>query len=84
MPGGPSRWNAGKDLSWDPVRPDLVVEVAYEHVQRVPGSASADGGRFRHTARFVRWRPDRDPSSCRYDQLEVVAPAELHDLFPRP
>ena len=83
MPGGQSRWSAGKDLSWDPVRPELVVEVAYEHVQRVPGSPSADGGRFRHTARFVRWRPDRDPSSCRYDQLEVVAPAELHDLFPR-
>ena len=84
MPGGQSRWTGGKDLSWDPVRPELVVEVAYEHVQRAGGSPSVEGGRFRHTARFVRWRPDRDPSSCRYDQLEVVAPAELHDLFPRP
>jgi len=82
MPGGQSRWSAGKDLSWDPVRPELVAEVAYEHVQRIPGSASADAGRFRHTARFVRWRPDRDPSSCRYDQLDVLVPAELHDLFP--
>lgn len=82
MPGGPSRWNAGKDLSWDPVRPELVVEVAYEHVQRNPGSSSAEGGRFRHTARFVRWRPDREPGTCRYDQLDVAVPAELHDLFP--
>jgi ATP-dependent DNA ligase len=83
VPGGPSRWNAGKDLSWDPVRPELVVEVAYEHVQRIPGSPSIEGGRFRHTARFVRWRSDRDPASCRYDQLEVPVPAEFHDLFPR-
>ena len=52
MPGGLSRWNAGKDLSWDAVRPELVAEVAYEHLQ---------GDRFRHTARFQRWRPDRDP-----------------------
>jgi ATP-dependent DNA ligase len=83
MPGGQSRWSAGKDLSWEPVRPELVVEVAYEHVQRIPGSSSVEGGRFRHTARFLRWRPDRDPSSCRYDQLDVSVPAELPALFPR-
>lgn len=82
MPGGLSRWSAGKDLSWDPVRPELVAEVAFEHVQRIPGSPDVVGGRFRHTARFVRWRPDRDPASCTYDQLDVPIPAELHDLFP--
>jgi ATP-dependent DNA ligase len=81
MPGGQSRWSAGKDLSWDPVRPELVVEVAYEHVQRVSGSSAVEGGRFRHTARFVRWRHDRDPASCRYDQLDEAVPAELADLF---
>lgn len=82
MPGGQSRWTGAKDLSWDPVRPERVVEVAYEHVQRVGGSPSVEGGRFRHTARFVRWRPDRDPSSCRYDQLEAPLPAEFPLLFP--
>ena len=81
MPGGQSRWSAGKDLSWDPVRPELVVEVAYEHVQRVGGSPSVEGGRFRHTARFVRWRSDRDPASCRYDQLDEPVPAELTAIF---
>jgi ATP-dependent DNA ligase len=81
MPGGTSRWSAGKDLSWDPVRLGPVAEVAYEHVQRIPGSASVERGRFRHTARFVRWRPDREPASCRYDQLEAPVPAELHEIF---
>jgi len=81
MPGGVSRWTGGKDLSWDAVRPELVVEVAFEHVQRNPGSANVEGGRFRHTARFLRWRPDRDRASCTYDQLDVVVPAELHELF---
>ncbi|HEY3009391.1 MAG TPA: ATP-dependent DNA ligase [Micromonosporaceae bacterium] len=61
MPGAVSRWSAGKTLEWEPLRPELVVEVAYE---------SMEGDRFRHTARFVRWRPDRDPRSCGYDQLE--------------
>jgi ATP-dependent DNA ligase len=61
MPGAVSRWSAGKTLEWEPLRPDLVVEVAYE---------SMEGDRFRHTARFVRWRPDRTPESCTYDQLE--------------
>jgi ATP-dependent DNA ligase len=81
MPGGQSRWTGGKDLSWEPVRLELVAEVAFEHVQRVGGSPSNEGGRFRHTARFVRWRPDRDPRSCTYDQLDEPVPAEFHDLF---
>jgi ATP-dependent DNA ligase len=61
LPGAVSRWNAKKDLSWEPLRPELVVEVAYEHME---------GTRFRHTAHFRRWRPDRDPSSCTYEQLD--------------
>jgi ATP-dependent DNA ligase len=72
MPGGPSRWNAGKDLSWEPLRVELVAEVAYEHLQ---------GDRFRHTARFQRWRPDREPESCTYAQLETPVPIELHEVF---
>jgi ATP-dependent DNA ligase len=72
MPGGLSRWNAGKDLSWEPLRIELVAEVAYEHLQ---------GDRFRHTARFVRWRPDREPGSCTYAQLDVPVPIELHAVF---
>ncbi len=73
MPGGQSRWSQGKDLSWEPVRPELVVEVAYEHMQ---------GDRFRHMAQFRRWRFDRKPSSCTYAQLEVVTPQELMEIFP--
>jgi ATP-dependent DNA ligase len=77
MPGAQSRWNAGKDLSWLPLRPELVVEVAYDHME---------GTRFRHTAQFRRWRADRDPRTCtfaqleepvRYDLAEVLAPAPL-------
>jgi ATP-dependent DNA ligase len=71
-PGAQSRWNAGKDLSWEPLRLDLVAEVAYEHLQ---------GDRFRHTARFQRWRLDRDPSSCTYRQLDVPVPMELEEIF---
>ena len=71
-PGAQSRWTGGKDLSWEPLRLELVAEVAYEHLQ---------GDRFRHTARFQRWRPDREPSSCTYAQLDVPVPAELHDIF---
>lgn len=74
MPGNVSRWNAQKDLSFVPLRPELVAEVAYEQVQ---------SGRLRHGARLLRWRPDRDPASCRYDQLEQVPPAELRDVFGR-
>ena len=72
IPGGQSRWSQGKDLSWEPLRPELVVEVAYDHMQ---------GSRFRHTAQFRRWRPDRDPRSCTYEQLEVVPPQELFAIF---
>lgn len=73
MPGGQSRWSAGKDLSWVPLRPELVVEVAYEHMQ---------GERFRHLAHFRRWRPDKPTAACTYEQLEVVPPAELMAIFP--
>ena len=72
MPGGQSRWSAGKDLSWEPLRPELVVEVAYEHMQ---------GDRFRHMAQFRRWRVDKAPKDCTYAQLEVVAPEELMGIF---
>ncbi len=73
MPGGQSRWSQGKDLSWEPLRPELVVEVAYDHMQ---------GSRFRHTAQFRRWRTDKKPTDCTYAQLEVVPPQELAAIFP--
>jgi ATP-dependent DNA ligase len=72
LPGASSRWNRGKDLSWEPLRPERVCEVAYDHMQ---------GTRFRHAAQFVRWRPDKPPSDCRYDQLEVTPPYELERVF---
>lgn len=72
MPGAQSRWSAGKDLSWELLRPELVVEVAYEHMQ---------GDRFRHLAHFRRWRTDKPPGDCTYAQLEVVPPQELMELF---
>jgi ATP-dependent DNA ligase len=72
MPGGQSRWSQGKDLSWEPLRPELVVEVAYEHMQ---------GDRFRHMAHFRRWRTDKRPTDCTYAQLEVVPPQELAEIF---
>ena len=72
LPGATSRWNRGKDLSWQPLRPELVCEVAFDHLQ---------GDRFRHAATFVRWRTDRSPADCRYDQLEETPPALLADLF---
>jgi ATP-dependent DNA ligase len=67
-----SRWSAGKDLSWVPLRPERVVEVRYDHMQ---------GRRFRHTTHVVRWRDDKPPADCGYEQLEVVTPAELQELF---
>jgi ATP-dependent DNA ligase len=68
MPGAQSRWSAGKDLSWEPLRIERVCEVKYDHLQ---------GDRFRHAAVFLRWRPDKPPQDCRYDQLEIVAPFEI-------
>jgi ATP-dependent DNA ligase len=72
LPGATSRWNRGKDLSWEPLRAEKVVEVAYDHLQ---------GDRFRHATTFRRWRPDKRPADCRYDQLEVTAPFELERIF---
>lgn len=72
MPGGQSRWSAGKDLSWEPLRIARVCEVKYDHMQ---------GDRFRHAAIFLRWRPDKQPRDCRYDQLEVTTPYELEKVF---
>jgi ATP-dependent DNA ligase len=71
-PGMTSRWNRDKDLSWEPLRPELVCEVRYDHLQ---------GSRFRHATQFVRWRPDKRPDQCRYDQLDTTPPAELAALF---
>lgn len=75
MPGGQSRWSAGKDLSWEPLRIERVCEVKYDHMQ---------GDRFRHGATFLRWRPDKKPRDCRYDQLEVTPPYELAKVFSSP
>jgi ATP-dependent DNA ligase len=72
VPGAQSRWSQGKDLSWEPLRPELVAEVAYEHMQ---------GARFRHMAHFRRWRCDKRPGDCTYAQLEVVPPQELSAIF---
>ncbi len=72
MPGGQSRWSAGKDLSWEPLRIERVCEVKYDHLQ---------GRRFRHAALFLRWRPDKQPAECRYDQLETTTPFELARVF---
>ena len=68
-----SRWNAGKDLSFTPLRPERVVEVRYDHME---------GRRFRHTAQFVRWRPDRTPASCTFDQLDHPVTFDLGDIVP--
>jgi ATP-dependent DNA ligase len=72
MPGGQSRWSAGKDLSWQPLRIERVCEVRYDHLQ---------GNRFRHATHFLRWRPDKRPLDCRYDQLEVTKPFDLERVF---
>ncbi len=72
MPGAQSRWSGGKDLSWEPLRPERVCEVKYDHLQ---------GDRFRHATTFVRWRPDKPPQDCRYDQLAVTTPYELAKVF---
>ncbi|HEV3227002.1 MAG TPA: ATP-dependent DNA ligase [Acidimicrobiales bacterium] len=72
MPGAVSRWNAQKDLSWEPVRVERVVEVEFDQLQ---------SSRFRRVARFIRWRPDKKPAACTYDQLDVAVPLELRDVF---
>jgi ATP-dependent DNA ligase len=72
LPGATSRWNRGKDLSWEPLRAERVVEVAYDHLQ---------GDRFRHATTFKRWRPDKPAAACRYDQLEETAPYEIAAIF---
>jgi len=72
MPGGQSRWSAGKDLSWEPLRIERVCEVKYDHME---------GDRFRHGTTFLRWRPDRQPADCRYDQLDVAKPYQLDKVF---
>ena len=72
MPGGQSRWSSGKDLSWEPLRIERVCEVKYDHLQ---------GDRFRHATHFLRWRPDKPPAACRYDQLEVTTPYALQKVF---
>lgn len=72
MPGAPNRWSGQKDHSWVPMAPKLVAEVGYQQLTH---------GRLRHPARFIRWRPDRDPDGCTYDQLDVEAPPELSELF---
>jgi ATP-dependent DNA ligase len=72
VPGTQSRWSAGKDLSFTPLRPERVLEVGYDHME---------GSRFRHTAQFKRWRPDRDPESCGYDQLEEPVSYDLAEVL---
>jgi ATP-dependent DNA ligase len=72
MPGAQSRWNAGKDLSWVPLRPELVVEIKYDQLE---------GRRLRHTGQFLRWRPDREPRSCTYDQLDVPVRYDLAEVL---
>jgi ATP-dependent DNA ligase len=75
MPGAVSRWNAKKDLSWVPLRPELVVEIKYDQLE---------GRRLRHTGQFLRWRPDREPLSCTYDQLEVPVRYDLAEVLATP
>jgi ATP-dependent DNA ligase len=72
MPGAKSRWSGNKDLAWEPLRPERVCEVRYDHLQ---------GRRFRHATTFLRWRPDKPPRDCRFDQLEVTTPYELSKVF---
>ena len=75
MPGEPSRWSAGKDQSWEPLRPERVVEVSYDYME---------GRRFRHVTHFVRWRPDREPRSCTYEQLEQPGDFDLRTVLEKP
>ena len=72
MPGEQSRWSVGRDTTWHELRPERVCEAKYDHLQ---------GDRFRHATHFLRWRPDKPPADCRYDQLEVTTPYELKKVF---
>jgi ATP-dependent DNA ligase len=72
MPGAQSRWSTGKDLSWEPLKIARVCEVKYDHME---------GDRFRHGTTFLRWRPDKKPADCTYDQLETTKPYRLADVF---
>lgn len=80
-PGGESRWTGGRDSSWVPLRIERVAEVGFSQIQGDPARRWGPSARFRHPATFVRWRPDREPGSCTYEQLEVLPPAELMDLL---
>ena len=71
-PGGPSRWNAGKDVSWIRLRPELVIEVTFDYLQ---------GERFRHAATFKRWRHDKPPADCGFEQIDTAVPYELQEIF---
>ncbi|MBV8033213.1 MAG: ATP-dependent DNA ligase, partial [Betaproteobacteria bacterium] len=73
MPGEQSRWSVGRDTTWQELRPERVCEVKYDHLQ---------GDRFRHAAIFLRWRPDKLPKDCRYDQLEVTKRYPLERILP--
>ena len=72
LPGGGNRWNRAKDMSWEPLRAERVVEVSYDNLQ---------GDRFRHATHFVRWRPDRDARSCTFEQLEVPHDYDLAEVL---
>jgi ATP-dependent DNA ligase len=84
LPGAVSRWSAGKTLDWNPLRPELVVEVGYDAMEGtrvIAGGTTVEGARFRHTTQFKRWRPDRDPRSCTYEQLERPVRYDLEDVL---
>ena len=75
--GEPSRWNSAADKRWIPVRPEKVCEVAYDQME----GNTVHGQRFRHAVKFVRWRPDRDPQSCTFDQLDAPLNYDLYDVL---
>jgi ATP-dependent DNA ligase len=80
-PSGPSRWSHGRDQDWEPVRPELVCEVAFDHWQGDLPDGEQAWGRFRHGTTFLRWRPDKPPRQCTFEQLTFAVPVELHEVF---
>jgi ATP-dependent DNA ligase len=83
-PGGPSRWNHGREQEWEALRPELVCEVAFDHWQGdLPDGTDQAWGRFRHGTTFLRWRPDKPPAQCTFEQLTFAVPLELHEVFGR-